>query len=403
VGRTARSEDPSAELTKVIRAVVRRSVANSDLRDDLVQEALLRVLRYRDGLDGATLSAYAAVVARNTVRAHHRAERLAQAKHDRAAAAATLPAPPADELSSRIAPDELEAMRVALAELSDADRELLGAVELAEQPHRAAARHHQVSGGTLRVRLHRARARARTRYVIALHGVELPTRHCLGVLDALSMGDRARQRALHADEHLQGCTACASLAEPLLSRRRPLLVSVPFLAWWRWLRRRPAQTGAGTVAAAGILTVLAVAAWPTDNHVRPAVVAAPTTTAATRTASPLRTPTVSLLPVPPDLVAHTGEAVTAASVPVVSVVGDEAFWVGTGPDAQLLVIAEGGESPLTITAGTLVSFTGSLTANSVDVAVDAGIDSSEGGEGGDLLRRQGVHIAVGARAITVTG
>jgi hypothetical protein len=217
------------------------------------------------------------------------------------------------------------------------------------------------------------------------------------VLDALSAGDRARQRSLHVSDHLATCPIRAQLAEPLVTRRRPLaalllLISVA----WRWLRRHPRHVATGAVAV-GAVAVVAIGAWaPRHQEAAPLT---PTTTF--RLLAPLRTPTRNLLPVPSDLSDSIGESVVAESVPVEAVVGDEAFWVGTSQVDRVLIILTGGaESPATITVGQRVSFAGRLVGVTSNVAADAGIDASEGA---DLLNTQAAYIAVSEDTVTITG
>ncbi|MGE0306784.1 MAG: RNA polymerase sigma factor, partial [Acidimicrobiia bacterium] len=384
------SDEDLRSLSRVIKTVIRRHVTDPLVAEDLCQEALINTTRAAQRLDRSVLDAYAAVTARNTALSHHRAETRRHAKHTRLHATTSPSTPPADEQLAAIDPSETSAARQALNQLNAADRELLHTIDLSGTPIGELAHHHQISPATLRVRLARARARARTRYAIALHGVQLPTERCLPILDALSAGDQTRQRALGTAEHLTHCPTCASLAEPLLTRRRPLLGLLAALGTaWAALRRHPRQTAAGV----GLATALVAAplAWDASRHPTPPPppLAAPAV-AASSNPSPaaLRTPTIGLLPVPAELSTHLGEPVTAEAVPVLNVVADEAFWVGSSPADRLLVRLTGtGESPITITAGQRISFTGTLTPNPADLAATLGRDQLEGSA---QLTQQGV-------------
>ncbi len=418
-----RSDAVMAAVTRVLSTTMRRYVHDPVVLEDLCHEGLARVLAAADHLDDDVLPAYATVVAQNLVRSHARTERNRQAKHDRAAATAAATVPPPDEAWSRTDPTEAAAMRTALAQLLASDRDLLTAIDVGEQSVGDIADRHGAREGTVRVRVLRARARLRTRYLVALRRVDLPTDRCLVVLDALSAGDRTRQRDLHVDEHLDDCETCASLAESLVSRRRPalLVIFAPVIAWWRWLHRSPGPAAASTAVVAAGLGLVAVLVVSGASTPPPPSALATTTTAtttattattattsvtsagaaATPTPAGLRTPTQVLLPVPAGLAASVGEPITATSVPVLEVVGDESFWVGTSDTDRLLVTLVGGtESAPTIGAGQTVSFTGTLTAVDAALVAQLGIDESEGA---GLLLAQGVAIAVAEDTVTSAG
>lgn len=75
--------------------------------------------------------------------------------------------------------------------------------------------------------LARARAKLRVNYLLAIRAIDLPTDRCQAVLNALSAGDRRRQRALDAGGHLLDCKVCAALSNPLTERRRTLAGFLP--------------------------------------------------------------------------------------------------------------------------------------------------------------------------------
>jgi hypothetical protein len=78
------------------------------------------------------------------------------------------------------------------------------------------------------------------------------------------------------------------------------------------------------------------------------------------------------------LVDREGETVSANAVVVQSVVGDEAFWVGTGLDDRVLVVLQDpGESAPTISAGDQVSFRGTLEPLPIDFADRYGVSAEE--------------------------
>jgi hypothetical protein len=216
----------------------------------------------------------------------------------------------------------------------------------------------------------------------------------------LSAGDRARQRALRAAQHLIACQVCASLAPPLLERRRSLVALLPVVLLLRlkhWAGRHPAQASAvaGT-AAAVTAAVLYVGVWrPTPQPPPPPA----STVRAVQAVSPLTVPGRSLLPVPPpaELARLTGAPVTATRVRVLAVPADEGFWVGTSQQARMWVqLQTQGESRIRIRPGQHVSFTGRLVPNRPGfvASVDPGAPAEV-----RLLRQQGCHIEAAARSI----
>jgi hypothetical protein len=87
-----------------------------------------------------------------------------------------------------------------------------------------------------------------------------------------------------------------------------------------------------------------------------------------------------------------GQQVTGTSVPVQSVVSDEAFWVGTSEQDRMFVRLErGSESPFQVRAGENVSFTGTLTQADASVAQELGVTEEEGAS---TLTNQGVYVDV---------
>lgn len=266
------------------------------------------------------------------------------------------------------------------------------------------------------MRLAAARAKLRVEYVLSLRRVELPTKKCRPVLTAISSGDRRRQRALAAGDHLTTCETCAELSKPLLERRRGLaglwplpLAKVLFDRFGRQIRQYPAQT-ATAVALVTAVTTGAVVITQDDAEVgRPGPVTAtqpadgPVSTASP---SPINPGPVSvdgqpLLPVPPpDLLAGlAGRPVAVGSAAVESVPADEGFWIGETPEQRLWVQLLGAtESPFTVRPGMRVSFQGVLVANAPGFAQNAALDPPEGAA---QLEQQGHHIEVDASAITL--
>jgi hypothetical protein len=63
-----------------------------------------------------------------------------------------------------------------------------------------------------------------------------------------------------------------------------------------------------------------------------------------------------------------GQRVSATDAVVVSVPGDEGFWVATGGEDAWVQLVTAGESPFTVESGNRVSFTGDVVAHGADFA-----------------------------------
>jgi RNA polymerase sigma factor (sigma-70 family) len=405
------------ELEPLLRRVVGARVRDPDTVDDLVQEALARVLAVRGRLDDEAVAPYAIVTARNLVTSLAREQERGR-RHRQRLVDLSEPERPEDAVLRR---EEAAAVEAALAELPDHERETVVAheVEGVDTATLAEARHS--TPGAIGVQLARTRARLRLDYVLALRGVELPTARCRPVLLALSAGDRRRQLALDAGGHLMQCPTCAELSRPLVERRRSIAVLLPLLAlWWlwrqfqAWARRKPVQA---SLAAVSALTVTGLVLVPPLVQRDQAPPPAPTTTtlpppaAGPRTAAPgaggggsgvrLVVPGRSLLPVPGRevLARHAGQRVRGEHVPTRGVYADEGFWAGTGAGDQLWVQLVGrGESPFRVRAGERASFTGRLVPNPPGFARRVGMVPSEGAA---LAGRQGYHIEVAYADLTL--
>ena len=115
----------------------------------------------------------------------------------------------------------------------------------------------------------------------------------------------------------------------------------------------------------------------------------------------MRPPGRSLFPVPPpaQLAELDGAYVRARNARVHSLVGDEAFWIGSGGTNRILVhLTSRGESRAWVRPGSRVTFVGSVAPNPPAVALKYGIIP---GEGAQLLERQGRHIEVLASKLSV--
>jgi RNA polymerase sigma factor (sigma-70 family) len=411
----ARHED-ILELEPLLRRVVGARVRDPDTVDDLVQEALARVIAVRGRLDDEAVTPYAIVTARNLVTSLTREEERARRHRPRLVD----PSEPERPEDAALRSEEAAAVEAALANLPDHERDAVVAHEVEGVDTATLAEARRSTPGAVGVQLARTRARLRLDYLLALRRVELPTARCRPVLLALSAGDRRRQLALDAGGHLMQCPTCASLSRPLVERRRSIAVLLPLLAlWWLWRRiqawaqRRPVLASLTAVSAATVTgLVLVPPLVERDQAPRPA----PTTTtlppsaAAPGAPSPgggggsgvrLVVPGRSLLPVPGRavLARHAGQRVRGVNVPVRGVYADEGFWVGTGGGDQLWVRLVGqGESPFRVRPGQRVSFTGRLVPNPPGFARQVGIVPEEGAA---LAERQAHHIEVAYADITL--
>ena len=361
-----------------VREVVEHFVAarTRDDPEDLVQEAMARLLESRDRLEPEAWAPYAVVTARNLLVNRERQRNLADRQRHRLHVPEQ--AEPADD--PVLLAEQHDALLRAVGRLPEADRRLL-------RTHYAdddAERTRSVTGAQA-ARLARARARLRVDYLLEHGRVRLPSAACRGVLEALSAGDRRRQERLDAAGHLLSCPTCAAHGPALVERSRAR-VGMGALAWpavlaalvWQEAKAHPVTstvTAATVAAGLGGAAVLA----GTGPAPAPAPAAAPPTVAVDRRA---------VLPDLPAGALPTGTAV-ATDVPVSAVPADEGFWVGTGPGHRLWVQLRvvGGESPVAVRPGDVVSFTGVVARLPAGFAGRVGLTGPEGAA--ELERAQG--------------
>ena len=394
----ANEADLLAAMAPIRKAVTDRWTNRTDLDpEDIVQETLARVWAERWRLERGALLGYAVVVARNLVTSVERREDRHRRNEHRLAEPATGADPTADFLAA----EEGSAVLRALAALRQQDRQLLVEHEVAGVEAREIAAARGVRANTVAARLARARARLRVEHLLALRHVTLPTARCRGVLEALSLGDRTRQRTLLAAEHLLGCRTCAGLAEPLLTRRRSLtalapvaLLMVPLSRLWKWIRSNPAPSTVGTVGAVAIAVAVVAARSPAP----PPTIAAPSPTPpATLTVD--GTPTLPAPRVGP-IVDAVGRMAVARDVPVQSVPADEGFWVGGGPGDRVWVqlATNGRESSVRIRPGQRASFSGDIVRVAPDTPAKVGLTPAEGAA---ELRSIGAYVTVDPRQLVL--
>ena len=388
-------------LTPLIRRVVAARVRDPQVVEDLVQETFARLLQAGPRLDNGALAPFAVVLARNVAVSYVRG-RSTEARHLHRLVELAEPDRP-DERALR--QEEARAVTEGLARLPARDRSALVANEVEGADTATLAAEFGSTPGAVAAQLARARAKLRVNYLLSIRGVDLPTDRCRSVLNALSSGDRRRQRALDAGGHLLDCEICASLSEPLTERRRvlagllPLGLVKPLEGLRTWVRNHPVQATAGTgaVVGAGLLAAQLLGGNPPPQP----PVAAPTTTVSPGDLS-LTSEGRAILPLTgrPPLSRYAGDPVRAQGVRVQQVAADEGFWVGTSPRDRVWVQLTGTrESRPRVQRGDRVSFTGRMVEHQPGFADRAGVTASEGA---GLLDQQGYHVEVSAGRLRVS-
>src|SRR5829696_2018582 len=386
-------------LTPLIRRVVAARVRDPQVVDDLVQETFARLLQAGPRLDNGALAPFAVVLARNVAVSYVRG-RSTETRHRHRLVDLAEPDRPEERALRQ---EEERAVAEGLARLPARDRSALVANEVEGADTATLAAELGSTPGAVAAQLARARAKLRVNYLLSIRGVDLPTARCRSVLNALSAGDRRRQRALDAGGHLLDCEVCASLSEPLTERRRalagllPLGLLKPLEGLRTWVRGHPVQATAGTgaVVGAGLLAAQLLGGNP------PPPVAAPTTTVIPGDLS-LTSEGRAILPLTgrPPLSRYADDPVRAQGVRVQQVAADEGFWVGTSPRDRVWVQLTGTrESRPRIQRGDRVSFTGRMVEHQPGFARRAGVTA---GEGAGLLDQQGYHVEVSAGRLRVS-
>jgi RNA polymerase sigma factor (sigma-70 family) len=198
-------------LLPILRRVVGARVANPADAEDLVQEALARVLQHRHRIEDGMLEPYAVTTARNLV-ATMRRDDARQRSNQHRLHEPDAASPPEEQL---LAGEDHEAMTRALRQLDDGERALLLAHEAEGRGLAALADERGTTPGALAARVHRLRARLRAEYLLAMED-DPPTDRCRTVLVAFSLRDRRRQAEADAEMHLLECDFCARVGRPLL-------------------------------------------------------------------------------------------------------------------------------------------------------------------------------------------
>jgi RNA polymerase sigma factor (sigma-70 family) len=387
--------------TAAVRRVIGARVRDPHDREDLVQATLVKVAAAQERLGTEALEGYAIVTARNVVIGHYRRESTRRRHVHRLVEYTGLDGP--EELT--LQQEETDALAIALGRLDPDDRRVLLAHEVDGVSTADLAEQHHSTPGGVAVRLARARARLRLEFLLVFRKVELPTGKCRPVLLALSTGERRRQIALHAGEHLLECATCASLSEPLVERKRSIAALLPLVGLRPLLAKigRAAKNGrvqaaVGVTAVAGVIAV-GVLARPT-SPTRPPLRSTVAPSRAPRVAAPLMSGARALLPMPDDgLAPFAGKPVRALRVTVLSVPANEGAWLGTDTRNHVWVEFVGpGESPFHLVAGRRLTFTGLLVRNppnfAATIGLHAGLDAS-------ALDQAGLHIEVSYGSVRI--
>ena len=198
-------------LLPILRRVVGARVANQADAEDLVQEALARVLEHQDRIEAGMLEPYAISTARNLVATMWRDDARRRGNRHRLHEPDDTAAPDEQVLAG----EDQEAMTRALQAFTEDERTLLLAHETEGRSLASLAGQRGTTAGALAARNHRLRARLRAEYLLALED-EPPTDRCRTVLVAFSIRDRRRQREADAEMHLLECDFCARVSPPLL-------------------------------------------------------------------------------------------------------------------------------------------------------------------------------------------
>ena len=199
-------------LIPIIRRIIYARVSNRTVAEDLVQEALVRVLGAAHRVEQGMLEPYAIVTARNLVASLWK-ERDRDRRNEHRVLDLVPMASPDEDLLKRV---DQDAVTTALGRLSERERQTLLAHEVSGRDTRSLGAELGLSPGAVAAQLNRTRARLRVEYLLALQAVEVPTERCRPVLFALSVGDRRRQREVDAARHLLGCELCATISQPLM-------------------------------------------------------------------------------------------------------------------------------------------------------------------------------------------
>ncbi len=390
--KAAEEHSDVLELAPVIQRVLRARIRDPHVVEDLTQETLTRLIEARPRITDDGLTAYAVVTARNLAGSLGREDARRRDHLHRLVDLRTPPSPEEETLRQ----EEGAAVSVALAKLSD--REKTAIVErVGGKDTMTLAREMGSTPGGVAVQLARARAKLRVDYILALEKTNPPSPICRQVLVALSAGDRRRQQALDAGDHLLNCAHCASLSEPVLQRRRPLAALWPIPALHhlreqvgRWMQSPPAQ--ATTVGVTAAVIIGAGAFLSNNGGGEPQT---PSQQPAKVTARPERPLTIAGGASKPTsasgLEPFVGQRVSGEGVVIESVPADEGFWIGSRQERVFVRLTQPTESGFNARAGQHVNFAGTIVSTKPGFAKRMRVTRSEGAA--ELRQRPHIQVA----------
>ena len=213
--RHGADDESVVDLVPVLRRVVAARIRDPHLVDDLVQEAITRVMEARFRVEGDVLAPYAVVTARNLVARHARSNDMARSKAHLLLATDEAE-PPGEHVLRK---EDRALLAQALTRLSPGEQDLLLKHEVQGVELRTIAEDKNSTPGAVAAALNRTRAKLRVEYLLAEEGQDPPADRCRPVLRAVSLGDRRRQRELDAGGHLLECDVCSRISADLLDRR----------------------------------------------------------------------------------------------------------------------------------------------------------------------------------------
>ena len=381
------NEDRITAVMPLVERFVGKRVLDPALAADISQSTIERMLSIETTLDDSALIAYAIVSAQNAIAYEQR-----RATRKNRMLVRSLDPDTRGDLhlgEPLLKAEEYSAMRQALAKLQSHEREALlvhhgegiDIGRLVENNHQAA----------FAVKLARYRAKLRLEYLLAFRRQELTKGKCRSVLMALSLGDKRRQKELHAGNHLNECVVCSSLAPALIERRRAMAGVLPFGALAasrpaKLMKAHPWASGAAVTASVAV-AVGAVAMSP-----NPAPTPAPVSACASQiTVNGTGFNTFQ------DSAAAESAIVMVSGAPVSAVPANEGFWINCADKRLWVQMLDNSESTTTVQPGHLVSFRAVLRHHSIGYAQTVGVDNSEGAPELDGV---GLHAEVNANAIT---
>ena len=208
-------DESIVDLVPLLRRVVAARIRDPHVVDDLVQEAIARVMAARSRVVGDALEPYAVATARNLVARHARSNDQARSK-----AHLLIATEEAESPGERVLKEEdRQLVARALTRLAPGERDLMLAHDLQGVELSTIAEDRDSTPGALAAALNRTRAKLRVEYLLAREEVDPPHDRCRPVLRAVSLGDRRRQRELDVAGHLLECDVCSRLSAELLERR----------------------------------------------------------------------------------------------------------------------------------------------------------------------------------------